>query len=248
MRLNGPRFTHAASLPFAIGIRSWMSTLERKVWAHDRSVDPLTSTGRPKLYVFWHENILLPLESRSDCHVTMLLSTSDDANILGRLAQRYGYQCVRGSTRRGAARALRELLQHSRKHHLAITPDGPIGPRRQMAQGPAYLASKLQIPVVCLGVGYDRPWRLRSWDRFAIPRPFSRARLIFSEALHAPPKLDRHGLEQWRQSLQQRLDQVTAEAQAWAESGARRPGEAPLRPGYGPRPVNQIAAPTPVAA
>ena len=55
--------------------------------------------------------------------------------------------------------------------NLTITPDGPRGPRRQLAQGPVYLASKLGMPIVAMGFGYDRPWRFNSWDRFAIPRP-----------------------------------------------------------------------------
>ena len=59
--------------------------------------------------------------------------------------------------------------------HLTITPDGPRGPRRHMAPGPIYLASKLGLPLVLMGYAYDRPWRLHSWDRFAIPRPGSRA-------------------------------------------------------------------------
>ena len=55
--------------------------------------------------------------------------------------------------------------------HLTITPDGPHGPRRRMAPGPIYLASKLGLPLVLMGYAYDRPWRLPSWDRFAVPRP-----------------------------------------------------------------------------
>ena len=106
----------------------------------------------------------------------MLLSRHRDAEILSHVAYHFGFDFVRGSTNRGGAAALRELLAKSRQMHLTITPDGPRGPRRRMAPGPIYLASKLGLPLVLMGYGYDRPWRLRSWDRFAIPRPCSRAR------------------------------------------------------------------------
>ena len=82
---------------------------------------------------------------------------------------------------------MRELLAKSQKMNFTITPDGPRGPRRQLAQGSVYLASKLGIPIVPMGFGYDRPWRFNSWDRFAIPRPYSRARAVVSPMMHIPP-------------------------------------------------------------
>ena len=126
-----------------------------------------------KLYLFWHEYILIPLYLRGHCNLSMLLSRHRDAEILSHIAYHLGYDFVRGSTNRGGVAALRELLAKSRQMHLTITPDGPRGPRRRMAPGPIYLASKLGMPLVLMGYGSDRPWRLRSWDRFAVPRPFS---------------------------------------------------------------------------
>jgi hypothetical protein len=92
-----------------------------------------------------------------------------------------------------------------------------------------YLASKLQMPLVLLGLGYDRPWRVPSWDRFAIPRPFSRARGVISPAMHLPPDLDRDGIEHYRREVERLLNRLTVEAEAWAESGTRKLGEQPAR-------------------
>jgi lysophospholipid acyltransferase (LPLAT)-like uncharacterized protein len=78
-----------------------------------------------------------------------------------------------------------------RASDLIVTPDGPRGPRRRLAEGAIYLASRLQLPIVCMGFGFDRPWRLSSWDRFAIPRPFSRARAVISPYLEFPADLGR---------------------------------------------------------
>ena len=90
----------------------------------------------------------------------MLLSRHRDAEILSHAAYHLGFDFVRGSTNRGGVAAIRELLEKSRHMHLTITPDGPRGPRRKLAPGSIYLASKLGLPLVVMGYGYDRPWRV----------------------------------------------------------------------------------------
>ena len=155
-----------------------MDTLDYRVVFYDPDVDPASPRCRgQKIYIFWHEYILFPLAMRGHCNLAMLLSRHRDAEILSYVAYHLGFEFVRGSTNRGGVAALRQLLDKSRHTHLAITPDGPRGPRRQLAPGPIFLASKLGIPLVAMGVGYNRPWRAGSWDRFAVPRPCSRARV-----------------------------------------------------------------------
>jgi lysophospholipid acyltransferase (LPLAT)-like uncharacterized protein len=155
----------------------------------------------------------------------MLLSRHRDAEVLSYIAYHMGFDFVRGSTNRGGVAALRQLLDKSRHMHLAITPDGPRGPRRQLAPGPIFLASKLGIPLVAMGVGYHRPWRAGSWDRFAVPRPFSRARCILSPEMQVPPDLDRDGLEHFRLKVEKVLNRLCEEAEQWAEIGSRKPGQ-----------------------
>jgi len=113
--------------------------------------------------------------------------------------------------------------------NLTITPDGPRGPRRRLAQGSVYLASKLGLPLVCLGMGYDQPWRMRSWDHFALPRPFSRARAVVSPAISIPADLDRDGLEHYRQRTETLLTRLTDEAEAWAVAGTPKIGQVTVR-------------------
>jgi hypothetical protein len=81
-----------------------------------------------------------------------------------------------------------------------------------------------------MGVGYNQPWRARSWDRFAIPRPCSRARCILSPEIHVPPELDRDGLEHFRLKTEQLLNLLCDESEHWAESGRRKPGVLTPRP------------------
>jgi hypothetical protein len=91
------------------------------------------------------------------------------------------------------------------------------------------LASKLGLPIVAMGFGYDRPWRMGTWDHHAVPRPFSRARAVVSPAIHVPSDLDRTGLEHYRLQVQRLMNRLTLEAEAWAELGTRKVEEVPLR-------------------
>jgi lysophospholipid acyltransferase (LPLAT)-like uncharacterized protein len=230
MKITNAFLHHLGGLLASCAVRNWMGTLEYKCSYFDPDVDLVKAAGSiQRIYVFWHEYLLFPLYLRGNNDVVMLLSQHRDAEFLARTAYHMGFECVRGSTYRGGAAALRKLMEKSRGRNLAITPDGPRGPRRKLAQGPIYLASKLGLPLVATGFGYDRPWRMRSWDRFALPKPYSRARAVVSPAMHLPPNLDREGIEHYRQHVENMLNRLTLEAEAWAESGTRKVNEVEVR-------------------
>jgi lysophospholipid acyltransferase (LPLAT)-like uncharacterized protein len=220
--------TKLGGLVAAEAIRAWMGTLDYRAAIYDRSADPVHRIGGPRIYIFWHEYILAPLYLRGHCNLAMLLSQHRDAEILARVAYHLGFDCVRGSTYRGGARAIWELFDRSKRQHLTMTPDGPRGPRRQLAAGPVFLASRLQLPLVLMGLGYDRPWRARSWDRFAVPRPFSRVRAVIGPPLMLPRDLNRAQLEACRRRVELLLNSFTSEAEAWAAAGTRKAGEVVL--------------------
>jgi hypothetical protein len=226
MKINNPLLVKLGGLLASTWIRNWMGTLDYQAVCYDWDVDPSRPQCRGrKLYVFWHEYILFPIYLRGHCNLAMLLSRHRDAEILSRVAYHLGFDFVRGSTRRGGGVALRDLLRRGREMHLTITPDGPRGPRRQLAPGAIYVASKLGIPLVTMGYAFDRPWRANSWDRFAVPRPFSRARAVIGPEVFVPPNLDREGLEHFRRQIERLLNRLTHEAEQWAESGLRKPGQ-----------------------
>ncbi len=225
MKNSAPWKVRLTGLLAAKGIQAWMSTLKYRALWHDQTVDPRFESDQQRIYVFWHEYIFMPLYLRPHCNLAMLLSRHKDADILACVGQHTGFGCVRGSTNKGASAALLELTRRGKHMHLAITPDGPRGPRRQMAIGPIYLASRLGLPIVPLGFGLDRPWRMKSWDSFAVPRPFSQARGIVGQEIHIPADLERDDLELHRQQVEQRLTAVTVEAEQWATSGEHREGE-----------------------
>src|SRR5467141_2832440 len=129
MKIESHFVTNLIGLLATTAIRGWMSTLDHK-WAFcDPAVDPGSPDCRsPKIYVVWHEYLLEPLSLRGNCNLTMLLSRHRDAEYLARIAQHLRFECVRGSTNQGGATALRQLVRQSKRKHLTITPDGPLGP------------------------------------------------------------------------------------------------------------------------
>ena len=236
MKLNHPLTNKTVALVAQGVLRGWMSTIDYKAAAYDFSIDPASPACHKRgIYIFWHEYIPLLMYLRGNCDLAMLMSRHRDADILSRLAMHFGFDFVRGSTRRGGDGAIRELMRKSRSKHLTITPDGPRGPRRELAAGCIYLASKLQMPIIAMGLGYDRPWRLGTWDRFAIPRPFSRARIVASPRIWVPEDLDRDGMERYRQQIESLLERMTCEAEAWAEAGTAKQNQIPIVPT--PRPT-----------
>jgi lysophospholipid acyltransferase (LPLAT)-like uncharacterized protein len=235
MKIKNKQLLKCGGALAASWLRAWYGTLDCRAAMHDADTDPADPVeGKKILYLVWHEYLPFPTILRRHCNISMLVSLHTDAELLAQAGSRLGFGVVRGSSShrgktRGGEAALRELMRVSNETHLTITPDGPRGPRRTMSKGPIYLASKLGMPIVASGFGYDRPWRLPTWDRFAIPRPFTRARTVLGPRMYLPPNLDRDGIEHYRQLVERMMHHLTAEAEAWAESGSYKAGEFPMR-------------------
>lgn len=230
MRFDHPLFKKIGGLGVATLTHGWMRTLDFQYAAYDPRVDPAGAAFRgPAIFIFWHEYIPFLFYMRGHCNIAMLLSRHRDAEWLSRATRHMGFATIRGSTNRGGSAALRQLIRAGGELNLTITPDGPRGPRRRLAAGPIYLSSRLQIPLVPAGLGYDRPWRFNTWDRFAMPRPFSRARAIGGPFIQIPPDLKRSGVEHYRQRVERLLTRLTVDAESWAETGTRREGQVAMR-------------------
>lgn len=245
MRIKSRALTKTGGFLLAAATRAWMSTLDSQAVFYDRNLDPASAQfAGPCIFIFWHEYIVYPFYLRGNCQIAMLLSQHQDAEWLSEAARHMGFQTVRGSTNRGGVSAIRKLIERSRMMNLAITPDGPRGPRRQLAPGAIFLASRLGIPLVPLGFGYDRPWRIRrAWDQFAIPRPYSRARAIIGPAIQVPAGLERDELETQRAHIESVLETITRAAEEWAAGGHRLEDQAPIVPKAAPldRPIRRAA-------
>lgn len=202
-----------------LGIRGVIRTLDCRIAYHDRSFDNrLPEYDGPSIGVFWHEYLAVLLGLWAHSSVTILVSQHRDAEWLNQAAERLGFSVVRGSTRRGGSKAILQLRQHCKTKTLGIAPDGPLGPRRRMSLGPIFLASLFEMPIVPVGVGYRRPWRAQTWDRFALCKPFSRARVICGPKIYVPRRMSRDDMEDHRVIVEQNLSLLTAQAEDWAEN------------------------------
>lgn len=173
----------------------------------------LRDAGRPWVWCLWHGTMLSPIWRHSNEGVIALVSEHRDGEYITRVLQNLGYGTARGSSTRGGAKGLRGLLRAARSGRvLAITPDGPQGPREEMKAGPLVAAQRGGLPIICIGVGMSNPWRASSWDRFSIPKPFSRVHLSYGAPIEVSADAGAEGLESAAAQVQATMDAVTRSA------------------------------------
>jgi len=230
MKLSNPKINRAGGWLLSQTLDLWMRSLSCRYTCYEDGCDPASSDFQgPAIFLLWHEYIPFPFYMRPRCKMALLVSQHGDAELLSQAAAFRGFDTVRGSSTRGGAMAIKQLLSSDNETNLCITPDGPRGPRRKLALGCIFLASRLGLPMVPLGFGYHKPWRYRrAWDQFAIPRPGSRARAVVGPKIIVPPDIEREDLEQWRVYTEYVLNHVTESAEQWATDGISRLGELPL--------------------
>jgi len=124
------------------------------------------------LYCFWHSNLLTLCYTHKHSHAGLMISKSFDGEIVSRILARIGYKIFRGSASRDGASALLEMLK-SQGCDLALTVDGPRGPAERVKPGAITLAAHTGFPILPVSISASRAWRLKSWDRLIIPKPFS---------------------------------------------------------------------------
>jgi lysophospholipid acyltransferase (LPLAT)-like uncharacterized protein len=139
---------------------------------------------RAAIYAFWHAQMLPFLALHRNANAAVLVSVHRDGERIVHAAARFGFRAIRGSTSRGAAGALRGLVRALQDGlEVVVTPDGPRGPAEQFAAGTLIAAQQTGVPVVLMAAAAHRAWRLGSWDRFIIPKPWTRITVAYSEPL-----------------------------------------------------------------
>jgi lysophospholipid acyltransferase (LPLAT)-like uncharacterized protein len=214
MKIRHPFLLQAIGFAVAWLVRLWIGTLRYRYRPLGGNLDPTQPGFQGRyLYAFWHENILVPAYhyGRRDIHV--LISQHADGQLIAEACRHLGFRVVRGSTTRGGAEAIRQMLRLSRSAHLAITPDGPRGPRRQVQPGVVYLAARTGLPIVVLGIAFESAWRMRSWDRFALPHPWSAAVCVTAEPILVPEDLGKDQLEHYRLRVEKAMNTATEAAE-----------------------------------
>ncbi|MCL2220553.1 MAG: lysophospholipid acyltransferase family protein [Chitinispirillia bacterium] len=175
-----------------ISILIWLiSSALGKTWrinvVSPPSVDIFDAGAAPKVYCFWHSALLVISYLFRNTGKTAVVSRSRDGRIAAGVARLWGHGVAFGSSGRGGASALRQSLRALREgRSLGITPDGPRGPKEVVKPGAAQIAIAGGAPAVTIKINADRAWRLKSWDGFIIPGPFSKITVTLSGPI-APP-------------------------------------------------------------
>jgi lysophospholipid acyltransferase (LPLAT)-like uncharacterized protein len=176
-----------ALIEFGYGLfRLWAKTLRLQLEDPHNSVAVVRD--RPVIFAIWHNRLLMlppPFDRWFPTRQSIgLISASRDGDLVSLLIERSGYGTIRGSTSRKGVIALRQLVDAlAAGSNVLFTPDGPRGPVYQVSPGVIFVAQKSGAPVVPLHMEYSSCWRLKSWDRFCVPRPFSKVRFILGASL-----------------------------------------------------------------
>ncbi len=186
-------------------LRIWAGTLRFQV--DDRANVILAPPNERYIGALWHNRLLLlPFVIKRylpERRGAALISASRDGALLADLVERFGFEVVRGSSSRKGASAIRQLAEviaHGKD--VVITPDGPRGPTYELGQGIIFLAQQSGAEVVPINMEYSSCWRLKSWDRFILPKPFSRVRVIFGAPHRVAQTASEAGFERERMRLQ----------------------------------------------
>jgi lysophospholipid acyltransferase (LPLAT)-like uncharacterized protein len=176
-------------------------------------LERVAASGHQPIIAFWHGRILpgtLYFQRRG---IVVMTSENFDGEWIARIIHRFGYRTARGSTSRGARKAMLQLVREMAKGRgTGLTLDGPRGPARVAQPGAVWLAKATGNPVVPIHLEASSHWTLGSWDRTQVPKPFARVSLAIGEPLYLPRDADDDALDRARAELERRLSSLEQRA------------------------------------
>ncbi|MCD6405464.1 MAG: lysophospholipid acyltransferase family protein [Planctomycetes bacterium] len=179
-------------------------------------------SGRPVIYAFWHGSLVIPIYTHRGSGIGILISRSADGEYVARIAVKLGFHAIRGSSTRGGEegfRLMRECLVSGRD--IAITPDGPTGPKHEVKKGLVYLARASGAVIVPAGLGIDRYKEFDSWDGFRLPLPGAYILARFGEPIEVPERVNKFEMEDIRLDVEKALNALTADCQSRVKEARR---------------------------
>lgn len=211
--MKGLRFSLAGLLGRWL-IRALMTTIRFRA-EHAERYHRFRDAGQPIIFAVWHGRLLPLTYYHRHQGITAIISQSADGEYIARVVHGWGYRTERGSTSRGGREALRGLVKAARAgQSLAITPDGPRGPRQRLQPGVIRAAQLTGMPIIPLACGASRAWWPGSWDRFCVPKPFARVRVLYGRPRHVPRHASPEELSRHARELEAEMNAMIAEADA----------------------------------
>jgi len=189
----------------------WLSTCRVTEFGREIETGYLKANpGKGLLYASWHRGLIFAVYWYRNQKVVSIASASEDGELAAQAAKRFGWVTARGSSSRGGRRAFREMEEYINKGYKGgLVADAPRGPRFVSKLGIIYLAKRTGLPIIPVIWGADRYWKLNSWDRMIIPKPFARIVTLFDDDyIHVPSDASREVCEDYRQQLDHRLNRI----------------------------------------
>lgn len=166
--------------------------------------------GENFIFAFWHNNFfIMPFiynKYLPGAKISALTSRSRDGEYISRVLEKFNFCIVRGSSTRGGSEAIRLMAQELKnKKDIAITPDGPRGPRHEIQSGVITLSQISGCPIVPIGYTVEKKKVLHTWDKFVIPKPFSKGKLVLGDPIFIPKDANQHQKDALKNQLQNTL-------------------------------------------
>ncbi len=198
----------------AAGCRVLFATVRVKIVTDRPQTSPYADSGDQKfLYCIWHDSIIGPIFGGRSVKMAALTSLHGDGAYVADALECVGITPIRGSSSRGGAAALKEMLDSARDMDISIATDGPRGPRRRVKDGIVYLASQTGRPIIPVAFSARRAWYPRGrWTDALIPKPFTQSWLLGGDPILVPSDLTREQLNEYREIVQRAMDALSAEA------------------------------------
>lgn len=206
------RFLSTYLLPPVLAALIYILNLTLKVIEVDKEIEKkLEEDGKPIIYTYWHGRLFLyPCYYKNRARFKLLVSPSEDGEIIARVSCLFGYGIVRGSSYKNPRAALRTLKRlMSEGFSTLLIADGSRGPLEKLQPGSLMLSKLTGCPALPTTVSFSSYWRLKSWDRLMIPKPFSKAVVVYGAAVKVPKACDSAGLEEKRKELEATLHSIT---------------------------------------
>ncbi|MBD3287566.1 DUF374 domain-containing protein [candidate division KSB1 bacterium] len=158
------------------------------------------------LFLIWHGRMMLPIYIHKGVGITAMVSLHFDGEMIAQSVHRLGYKTVRGSSTRGGKQAFKEMLEVLKNgQECALMPDGPKGPRHSMKPGAISLSQQADAYLLPMTFACKRKIEFKSWDRFNLITPFSKAVVIYGKPLKAPPKMTPEQFKVFQEKVRQHM-------------------------------------------
>lgn len=207
LRILGNQFLHGAVSVLCKTVKLNIKNAEK--------TDTLIKDGQNIVFAFWHGTMLIPWFLQRDKNFSSLVSQSKDGDLLANVLTKWNYHIERGSSHKGGKEALEMLVEKANnKYSISITPDGPTGPARILKAGAVIIAQRSAIPLVLCGVAYKKKYVFeKSWDKFEIPKLFSKINVVYSDPIYIGNELDREEVSKIIDGCSSMLNKLQKEAE-----------------------------------